>query len=181
MHFNLLPQEERCCRWKQIKYNAFFLIISMMAMSAFCFAIVGTIFSAQVDRQKMYYTDQLQPVQTWIIQNNQVCEQITREASGIQKNNAAISSWPAVLVCLADTKPNDVEVRSLQIRQKKVCVNAVTLQVPQVQGWQKKLQKTTLFTTVSVTRINHQEPKSIAFDLEMEIADAALKSENNKT
>ncbi|MCI1821591.1 MAG: hypothetical protein LKI76_05730 [Megasphaera sp.] len=180
MHFNLLPQEERCCRWKQIKHDVLFLIFSIMSVSAFCFAVAGTIFSAQVDRQKIYYTDQLQPVQTWIIQNNRICEQITREVSGIQKNSAAISPWTSVLVCLADTKPHDIEVRSLQIRQKKLCVNAVALQVPQVQGWQKKLQKTALFTAVSVTRINHKEPKSIAFDLEMEIADGIFKPENNK-
>jgi Tfp pilus assembly protein PilN len=181
MHFNLLPQEERCCRWKQIKHDAFFLIIGIMSVSAFCFAVVGTIFSAQVDKQKMYYTDQLQPVQTWIIQNNQVCDQIAREVSGIQKNNAATSPWTSVLVCLADTKPNDVEVRSLQIRQKRVCINAITLQAPQIQDWQKKLQKSGGFASVSVTRINHKEPKSIAFDLEMEIADDTLKPENNKT
>lgn len=169
MKFNLIPHENHQSYRNVRIQQKLFLATAIFVAMAVGLATASIVFSIRVEQQQTYYKERLQPVKNWIESHNTLCDQITVQTAGIRKNREKAAHWAPVLICLADSKPNGMEVQALHIRQKKLHLTAVTDKPETVREWQEKLRNRNMFSVVNVSKMNRKNPHQNTVDLELEL------------
>lgn len=169
MKMNLLPKEDRK-EQKEASGKKLSLFFFLSVSTAICLVVLTGIFYVWLQEQKQYYHDQLQPVLVQLQGHNEAIDRRQEKADHIRQVMEKNTNWPGVLVALAETKPQDVCVRSLTGEKKGFCLTVTCPQNGSLQQWQQRLKQTGWFPRMTLGKVKRPATGPLEMDLHLTIS-----------
>ena len=152
IEINLLPASEKAGdRRKAVLYR----ILLFSAIAGILAAwIMSFLYIYEIQTMKQRFEQSLQPVQSEIQAHNIKMKKRKEIVQLLQYKGE--SYWPAMLVCLADTKPADITVKKIVAERDNLQIEISSRQQSALQEWKEKLQKS---SWVSIAYIRKWQKK----------------------
>ncbi len=171
MKYNLIPQERRKNRYTLLQRNH---AAGMAVLTVVCllFWVAGTLIQNLADTERTRFMTQSLPLQQRVSKENTIEKKLKQRTGEITSQEKKRIHWAGVLVMLARTKPEELEVERLEVRQNRCIVyGKETAGQAALQTWQDKLRRESLVKRVfaSQKRIGAADEFPV-FQVEVELA-----------
>ncbi len=164
IRMNLIPLTRQ--RQKGTKAYRFIpMAIVVLCAGTLCLGLASAFLLYEITQQEQYYAKELYPVQQRLEQRNDRIERAKLKADRIRAGLTSRIAWPALLVCLADTKPPDVAVQGLTADKDKLCLHLTSTKIASVQTWLRQLKKTEYFSQVHIGNVQKKEKARLEMQL----------------
>lgn len=170
MKYNLIPKE----RQKNIyalPQRGYVLFLCILVVSCTLFTIAGIVLRSWAHTEEMRFMTESLPIQQQVTKANAVEKKLKQrvdEIAVLEKNRI---HWPAVLVMLAVTKPAELDVERLEVRQRRVIIYGTEdAGHGDVRKWQDKLQQERMIKQALASQKKSTGNGRPAFQIEVELA-----------
>lgn len=169
MKFNLIPQEQRASSWELLPPPFFRILAVLLTIVILGSAAASVAFYTLTVQEKERFTDQAFPVQQYIMRQNDLEQQMKKLKDANDSKRAQVIYWPAVLVCLAESKPPNAVVEKINVHQNTISVYGTSSEEGIARTWQEKLRHQPFISSVTANRIQKNERNSKkVFQLDIE-------------
>ncbi len=171
MKYNLIPKERR--------KNMFALpprgyAVGAAVLTAACILSLaaGTLLQNWADTERMRFMTQSLPLQQRVTKENAIEKKLKQRTDEMTAQEKKRIHWAAVLVMLARTKPEELDVERLEVRQNRFIVyGRETAGQTSLQTWQDKLRRESLVKRVFASRQKERTAGDLpVFQVEVELA-----------
>lgn len=177
MKCDLIPKAIRQEREKQRLHTYFRPVLIISLMIFLISAVSGAWFQQKTEAERVYYTDQAYPYVQQIQQQNHGEELMKKQMEAITTMEKDRIHWPVLLVCLAETKPQEGMVQAITVKDRRVTIEGIASSASFSRMWQERLRHQSCIAAVSVSKAAGQLKDTRAFRLEVEVQPDAAISE----
>lgn len=144
------------------------ILLKLLSFLMIILIIIGIVFIRQANAKALYYNEELMPFQEKIIAFNNDITKTKKQAALIKKSIEFNIYWPAILVSLSESKPDNLSVQNLQAKKNKLKICAETTNISTAKDWQENLKKMGMFNAINITKVKHNTKGRVSFELEIE-------------
>lgn len=179
MKYDLMPKairQEQRQRYIKQWFRPFCMIFLVLTVAA---AGGGSWLQSRAEEEKIYYTDQVYPYVRQIQKQNQNETLMKKHVEAMETAEKKCIHWAAVLVCLADTKPQEGLVQTLSVKDSHVTIEGQAPSKEFMRTWQEKLRHQPSIAAVSMGKTTEKSKDSHAFRLDLEVKPGGTASEKD--
>lgn len=171
MRFNLLPWEEQ-----KRRQPTSYLLIRQIVMVISLFGVVLLVplcsfFWWQAWHEQENVMAMAQPLGEDIRRHNQQEQTVRHVVKSLQERQRQSIYWAPLLVSLAETKPEVIEIDRIQGDGQTVTITGRTTDLAQARQWQQRLQKQPGIRAVKVQTMKHEQGVSKILTWEVQVGD----------
>lgn len=169
MKYNLIPKERQKSLYALPQRGYIFLLL-VLSVSCVLIVIVGMVLRSWAHAEEIRFMTQSLPIQQQVITANAVERKLKKRIDEIAIQEKNKIHWPAVLVMLAVTKPAELDIERLEVRQRRFIIFG-NEEVSQgaVRKWQDKLQQESMVKQVIASQKKNIGTSRSSFQIEVEL------------
>ncbi len=171
MKYNLIPKERQksVCALPQRGYAVSAVILGTACMLSWA---AGILLQDWADTEQTRFMTQSLPRQQRILKENAAEKKLKQRADEIAAQEKKRIHWAPILVMLAKTKPETLDIERLEVRQRRFIVyGSETTEQADLQKWQDRLRREPMVKRVFASQKRERKAGEIpVFQVEVELA-----------
>lgn len=177
MKCNLMPKSIQLEQKRQ-RINLCLRPVLILSLIIFLTSVIsGVWFQQKTEAERVYYTDQAYPHVQQIQKQNHGENLMKKQMETVTTMEKNRIHWPIVLVCLAETKPQEGAVQTLSVKDRHVTIEGLASSASFSRMWQERLRHQPCIAAVSISKVTGQLKNTQAFRLEVEVQSDGTISE----
>ncbi len=171
MKYNLIPKERRKNRYA-LPPRGYAVSIAVLAAACLLSLAAGAVLQHAADAERTRFMTQSLPLQQRITKENAIEKKLKQRTDEVTAQEKKRIHWAGVLVMLARTKPEALDIERLEVRQNRCIVyGKETAGQTALQTWQDTLRREALVKRVFASRQRSRTTDEMpAFQVEVELA-----------
>lgn len=171
MKYNLIPKE-RQKRVYTLPQRGYAVGAAILGVACVLSWTISILLQQGADTEQTRFMTQSLPRQQRILKENAAEKKLKQRADEIAAQEKKRTHWAAVLVMLARTKPETLDIERLEVRQHRFIVyGSETTEPAALQKWQDRLRRESMVQRVFASQKRERKAGEIpAFQVEVELA-----------
>lgn len=171
MKYNLIPKE-RQKRVYTLPQRGYAVGAAILGVACVLSWTISILLQDWADTEQTRFMTHSLPRQQRILKENAAEKKLKQRADEIAAQEKKRTHWAAVLVMLARTKPETLDIERLEVRQHRFIVyGSETTEPAALQKWQDRLRRESMVQRVFASQKRERKAGEIpAFQVEVELA-----------